>query len=86
MLRVSNGDLIGRSSRPDAFCKKDVLRNFAKVARKHLRQRLFFTKEFHKNFFITKESLAQVFSFESCEISKNTYFYRTPLVAASELH
>ena len=33
--------------------------------------------------FIKKETLAQVFSFEFCEISKNTFFYRTPLVAAS---
>ena len=30
-----------------------------------------------------KESLAQVFSCEFCEIFKNTFFYRTPLVAAS---
>ena len=29
------------------------------------------------------ESLAQVFSCEFYEISKNTFFYRTPLVAAS---
>ena len=34
--------------------------------------------------FIKKESLAQVFSCEFCEISKNIFFYRTPLVAASE--
>ena len=34
--------------------------------------------------FIKKESLAQVFSCESCEISKNTFSYRTPLVVASE--
>ena len=33
--------------------------------------------------FIKKESLAQVFPCEFCEISKNTFFYRTPLVAAS---
>ena len=32
---------------------------------------------------IRKEILAQVFSCEFCEICKNTYFYRTPLVAAS---
>ena len=32
---------------------------------------------------IKKEILAQVFSCEFCEISKNTFFYRTPLVAAS---
>ena len=30
-----------------------------------------------------RQSLAQVFSSEFCEISKNTIFYRTPLVAAS---
>ena len=29
-----------------------------------------------------QESLAQVFSCEFCEISKSTFFYRTPLVAA----
>ena len=33
--------------------------------------------------FIKKETLAQVFSCEFCEISKNTFFYKTPLVAAS---
>ena len=30
-----------------------------------------------------KETLAQVFSRGFCEIFKNTYFHRTPLVAAS---
>ena len=65
---------IGRSSRPEVFCKKGVLKNFTKLAGKHLCQRLFFKKE----------SLAQMFSCEFCEISKNTFFYRTPLVAASE--
>ena len=34
--------------------------------------------------FIKKETLAQVFSCEFCKISKNTFFYRTPLVTASE--
>ena len=34
--------------------------------------------------FIKKETLAQVFFCEFWEISKNTFFYRTPLVAASE--
>ena len=32
---------------------------------------------------IKKETLAQLFSCEFCEISKNTFFYRTRLVAAS---
>ena len=34
--------------------------------------------------FIKNETLAQVFSCEFCEILKNFYFYKTPLVAASE--
>ena len=33
--------------------------------------------------FIKKEALAQVFSCEFCEIYKNTFYYGTPLVAAS---
>ena len=33
-----------RSIRPEVFCKKGVLRNFAKFARKHLCQSLFFNK------------------------------------------
>ena len=33
--------------------------------------------------FIKTETLAQVFSYEFCENFKNTYFYRTPVVAAS---
>ena len=35
--------------------------------------------------FIKKEILAQVFSCEFCEISKNIFFYRTPPVAASRV-
>ena len=44
MPRVSNGDLIARSSDADVFCKRGVLRNFAKLTRKHIRQRIFFNK------------------------------------------
>ena len=33
---------------------------------------------------LKKETLVQVFSCEFCEISKNTFSYRTPPVAASE--
>ena len=36
--------------------------------------------------FIIKENLAQVFSCEFCEISKNVFSYRTPLVAVSSCH
>ena len=50
------------------FCKKGVLRKFAKFTRKHLCQ-----KPEACNF-IKKETLAQVFSCEFYKISKNTFF------------
>ena len=34
--------------------------------------------------FIKKETQAQVFAYEFCEIFKNTFFHRTPIVAALE--
>ena len=66
----SSNNLNGyRSSRPELFCKKGVLKNFGKFTGKLLYQSLF--------------TLALVFSCEFCEISKNSFSYRTPLVAAS---
>ena len=77
---------IRRSSRPDVFCEKVVLRNFAKFTGKHLCQSLSFNKVAGAACnFIKKETLAQAFSCEFYEMSKNTSFYRTPLVATSEL-
>ena len=64
-----------RSSRPEVFCKRGVLKNFSKFTGKHLCQSLFLDKV---------AGLRQVFSCEFCQISKNTFFYRTPLVASSE--
>ena len=55
--------------------KRGVLRNVAKFAGKHLDQRLFLNNVAAKACnFIKKESLSQVFSYEFCEISKNTVF------------
>ena len=73
-----------RSSHPDVFCEKGVLRNFAEFTGKHLCQSLFFNKVAGGAWnFIKKETLAQVFSCEFRDITKNTFFYRTRLVAAS---
>ena len=55
-----------RSSHRRGSVKKGVLRNFAKFIGKHLCQSLFFNE--------VAETLAQVFSCEFCEISKNTFF------------
>ena len=65
--------------------RKGVLRNFVKFTAKHLCQSLFFNKFTGQACnFIKKETLAQVFSCEFSEISKNNFSYRTPL-AASQL-
>ena len=65
-----------RSSRPEVFCKRGVLRNFAKFTGKHLCQSLIFNK---------KETAVQVFPCQFCEISNNAFSYGTPLVDASML-
>ena len=56
-----------RSSRLEVLCKKGVLKNFSKFTRKHLCQSLFFKKE----------TLAQVFSFEFCEILRTHFLQNT---------
>ena len=67
------------------FYKKGVLRNLTKFTEKHLCQSLFFNEVAGLTpqacNFIKKETLAQVFSFEFYQISKNTFLQRTPLVA-----
>ena len=79
--------------------RKIVLRNFTKFTAKHLYQSLFFNKvaglkpatllktilrhRCQVCIFIQKETLAQVFSCEFCEISKNTFFIEHPWTTAS---
>ena len=68
------------------FCKNGVLRNFSKFTRQHLCQSLYFNKVAGLACnFIKKETLAQLFSWEFCEISKNNFFDRIPPAAASVL-
>ena len=56
--------------------KKGVLKNFAKIVGKHLCQSLLFKKVagLRPATLLKNETLAQVFSCEFCEISKNTSF------------
>ena len=56
-----------KSSRAEVLCKKSVLRNFAKDQVCN---------------FIKKETLAQMFPCEICEVSNSTFFNRTPPVGA----
>ena len=67
MSNKDTGTNFLRSSLPEVFCKKGILRNFTKFTGKHLCQSIFFNKV------------------EFCEISKNTFFHRTSLAAASEI-
>ena len=53
---------------PEVFYKKVVLKNFAKFTGKHLCQSLVFNKVAG-----LKETLAQLFSCEFRDISKNTF-------------
>ena len=65
--------------------KKVVLRNFAKFTGKRLCQSLFFNKVAGLRLAtLLKKRLAQAFSCEFCDIIKNTFCYRTPLMAASD--
>ena len=60
---------------PEVFCKKGSSKNFAKFTGEHLYQSLFFKKE----------TLAQAFSCEFCEISKNAFFTEQLLTTASDV-
>ena len=64
------------------FSVKKMFLEFPKIQRKTPVWDSLFYQFFYLNF-IKIETLAQVFSCEFCEISKNTFFYRTPRVAAS---
>ena len=73
--------MFGRNH-PEVFCNKKSSKKFHKIHRKTPVPESFLHKVTGCNF-IKKETLAQVFSCEFCEISKNTLFYRTHLVVAS---
>ena len=73
-----------RSSHPEVLCKKGVLKNSTKFTGKHLCQSLFFNKVAGlRPASLLKKRLWHVFSCEFCEAFKNTFFHRTPPVAAS---
>ena len=65
------------------FYKRGVLKNFAK-SQKSTGPRVSFLRPDACNF-IKKENLAQVFSWEFSEIFLKIFFYRTPIVAASDM-
>ena len=64
------------SSRPRVFCRKGVLRNFTKFTRKIKCEGLLFNKIAGSRppTLLKKETLAQTFSCEFCEIFTNIFF------------
>ena len=58
---------------PEAVVRRCSVKNFAKFTGKHQCQSVF----------SNKVTAAHVLSCEFCEIFKNTFFYRTPMLAAS---
>ena len=67
---------------PDVFCKKKVFLKISQNSQENTCARVSFLIKLQFGF-IKKEALAQVFSCEFSEISKDNFFHRIPLVAAS---
>ena len=74
--------LLVRNSHPEVFCKKDVLRNFAKFTGRQLCESRFFNKIAG----VVPETLSQVFSCEFIEISKTTFFTENHRVTTSDCY
>ena len=81
-MRFCQRDFPIDSSHRKCSVRKGFLRNFAKFIGEGLCQSLCFLTKLQALDLNKKEALAQVFSCEFCKMSKNTFFYRTPLVAA----
>ena len=73
-----------RSSHPEVFCKKGILKKFRKIHRKIPVPEFLFRPQVC--IFIKKETLAQVFSYEFCKIFKNTFFTEHFRTTASDTH
>ena len=74
--------LYDRSSRPDVFCKKGVLRKFVKFTGKHFRQSLFFNKVVG----LRAATFLKKRLWRRCFLVNFTKFLRTPPVAASGMN
>ena len=77
---------VNRSSHPEVFVEKAFL-EISQNSQESTCARVSFSIKFQAEAcnFIQKETLAQLFSCEFCKISKNSFSYRTPPVAASGL-
>ena len=75
-----------RKSPRGVFFKKGIHKNFAKSTGKHQCRIVFFNKiTASASNLIKKESPAQVFSYEFCEIVRNSFFIKHLRATASEI-
>ena len=78
MFEVSKA-VVQRSSRPEVFCTKGVLK-ISRNSQENTCARVSFLNKVAD----LGETLAQVFSYGFCEIFRITFFYKTPTGAVSE--
>ena len=72
------------SIRLEVCCKKKVFLEISQISQENTCARVYFLIKFNEVInFIKNETLAQIFFCDFCEILKNTFSYRTPMVAAS---
>ena len=85
-INFSKNLLIVQKEPPAVFYKKVGLTNFTKFTGKHLCQNLFFSKvaDLSLATLFKKEALAQVVSWEFCEIFQNSFFTEHPRETASD--
>ena len=78
LIELATAYAMLRSSRPEVFCKKGVLRNFTKFSGKHLCQRLFFF--FNKVAGQRPATLLKKSLWHSCFSVNFVKFLRTPFL------
>ena len=81
-----NIEQIQKQSCPKVFCKKGVIRNFTKFTGKYLRPSLFFDKVvgLRPATLLRKRLWHRCFPVNFVKFLRNTFFHKTPLVAAYE--
>ena len=80
-LVVVKFDTKFRSSRPEGFCKKRLFLEILQNSQENTCAWVSFLIKLQVCNFIKKETVAQVFSCDFCEISRNSFSYRTPPVS-----
>ena len=80
---IDDMDVSEMSRKTERCSVKKVSLRISQNSQENTCARVSFLIKFFSINFIKKDTLAQVFSCKLCEISENTFSYRTPLVTAS---